>query len=96
MLFNRLCDTLSKLGVLRWLEIVSIPNLSHQPIEHHYLLGAMDAFNNKHIKFDKVVSGLLRPLIDQGLAVVFYDVTTISTEVLPEQADVVRQYGMSK
>jgi transposase len=45
---------------------------------------------------DKVISGLLRPLVDQDLAVVFYDMTTIRTEGLTEQVGDVRQFGMSK
>jgi hypothetical protein len=45
---------------------------------------------------DKVISGLLRPLVDQDLAVVFYDMTTIRTEGLSEQVGDVRQFGMSK
>ncbi len=31
MVFNRLCDPDSKLGVLRWLETVSLPSLSDYP-----------------------------------------------------------------
>ena len=56
----------------------------------------MDALNDKHLEVDQVASGLLRSLIDQDLAVVFYDMTTIRTEDLSEQADDVHQYGMSK
>jgi len=36
------------------------------------------------------------PLIDQDLSIVFYDLTTIRTEGLSQQADDVRQFGMSK
>ncbi|PZA14113.1 IS1634 family transposase, partial [Azoarcus communis] len=39
--------------------------------------------------------GLLRPLIDQDLSVVFYDLTTIRSEGLSEQVGDVRQYGMA-
>lgn len=39
---------------------------------------------------------LLRPLIDQELSVVFYDLTTITTEGKAEQKDNVRRYGLSK
>ncbi len=34
------------------------------------------------IEVDSVVAGLLRPLIDQDLSVVFYDLTTIRSEGL--------------
>ena len=96
MVFNRLCNPDSKLGVLRWLENVSMPALPPEPIEHQHLLRAMDALVAQQAGVDKVISGLLRPLVDQDLAVVFYDMTTIRTEGLSEQVGDVRQYGMSK
>ena len=40
--------------------------------------------------------GLLRPLIDDDLSVVFYDLTTIRAEGLSEQDGDVRRHGMSK
>ena len=96
MVFNRLCDPESKLGVLRWLQTVSMPALPPEPIEHQHLLRAMDALVAQQASVDKVISGLLRPLVDQDLAVVFYDMTTIRTEGLSEQAGDLRQFGMSK
>lgn len=45
---------------------------------------------------DECVAHLLRPLIDDTLSVVFYDLTTIRTEGLSEQPDDVRRPGMSK
>ena len=96
MVFNRLCDPESKLGVLRWLQTVSMPALPPEPIEHQHLLRAMDALVAQQASVDKVISGLLRPLVDQDLAVVFYDMTTIRTEGLSEQVGDVRQFGMSK
>jgi transposase len=96
MVFNRLCDPDSKLGVLRWLQTVSIPGLSTQPIEHQHLLRAMDALVTQQAGVDKVICSLLRPLIDQDLAVVFYDMTTIRTEGLSEQEGDLRRFGMSK
>ena len=96
MVFNRLCNPDSKLGVLRWLETVSLPGLSQEPVEHQHLLRAMDALLAQQDDVDKVLSGLLRPLVDQDLAVVFYDMTTIRAAGLSEQEGDVRQYGMSK
>ena len=96
MVFNRLCNPDSKLGVLRWLETVSMTALPSEPIEHQHLLRAMDALVAQQAGVDKVISGLLRPLVDQDLAVVFYDMTTIRTEGLSEQAGDLRQFGMSK
>ena len=43
MVFNRLCDPNSKLGVLRWLETVALPGTSLESIDHQHLLRAMDA-----------------------------------------------------
>ena len=45
---------------------------------------------------DSILSGLLRPLVDQDLAVVFYDMTTIRAEGLSQQQADVRHFGMSK
>ena len=43
-----------------------------------------------------LVAGLLRPLVDQDLSVVFYDLTTIRAEGATRQQGDVRQFGMSK
>jgi len=96
MVFNRLCDPDSKLGVLRWLETVSLPALSLETVEHQQLLRAMDTLAEQADAVDEIVSDLLRPLLDQELAVVFYDMTTIRAEGLSQQDDDVRQFGMSK
>jgi hypothetical protein len=45
---------------------------------------------------DECVAGLLRPLIDEDLSVVFYDLTTIRAQGLSEQEGDVRHFGMSK
>ena len=58
MVFNRLCDPDSKLGVLRWLETVSMPGLKGQAVEHQHLLRAMDALVAQHEAVEKVLSGL--------------------------------------
>lgn len=96
MVMNRLCDPDSKLGVLRWLETISLPGIVPEAIEHHHLLRAMDALIEHREAVDEAVSALLRPLLDQALAVVFYDMTTIRAEGLSEQEGDVRQYGMAK
>lgn len=96
MVFNRLCDPDSKLGVLRWLETVSLPGIVGENIEHQHLLRAMDAVIEYRESVDNVVSTLLRPLLDQELAVVFYDMTTIRAEGLSQQDNDVRQFGMAK
>ena len=43
MVLNRLCDPDSKLGVLRWLQTVTLPGLALESIDHQHLLRAMDA-----------------------------------------------------
>ncbi len=96
MVLNRLCDPDSKLGVLRWLETVSLPGVMIESIEHHHLLRAMDALVEHKDEVEQVVSNLLRPLVDRDLAVVFYDMTTIRAEGLSEQAGDVRRFGMAK
>ena len=96
MVFNRLCDPESKLGVLRWLETVSIPDVDVASLTHQHLLRSMYALMDHPEGVADVVTGLLRPLVDQDLSLVFYDLTTISAAGLSEQKDDVRQYGMSK
>ena len=96
MVFNRLCDPDSKLGVLRWLETVSIPEVDAASLTHQQLLRSMDALMDHRDAVDAVVAGLLRPLVDQDLSLVFYDLTTIGVTGLSEQKDDVRKYGMAK
>lgn len=96
MVFNRLCDPESKLGVLRWLETVSIPEVDSASLTHQQLLRSMDALMEHQDAVDDVVAGLLRPLIDQDLSLVFYDLTTIRASGLTQQLDDVRRYGMAK
>jgi transposase len=96
MVFNRLCDPDSKLGVLRWLETVALPGTSLQSIDHQHLLRAMDALVDHKTEVDEVMTSLLRPLVDQDLAIVFYDMTTIRAAGLSEQEGDLRHYGMSK
>src|SRR5690606_26493642 len=77
MVFNRLCDPHSKLGVLDWLKGVVIPGVETSRISHQQLLRAMDALIDNRSKLDDAFAGLMRPLIDTELSVVFYDLTTI-------------------
>ena len=96
MVFNRLCNPESKLGVLRWLEGTRIPQIPTEAVTHQRLLRGMDTLMDCADALDETLSGLLRPLIDQELSIVFYDLTTIKTEGKTEQADEIRQYGLSK
>lgn len=96
MVLNRLCDPDSKLGVLRWLQTVALPDIEVSAVTHQQLLRSMDALMEQQDAVDGVVSGLLRPMVDQDLAVIFYDMTTIRSEGLSTQADDVRKFGMAK
>lgn len=96
MVFNRLCDPESKLGTLRWLQMVAFPGLDTDCVTHDHLLRTMDALVDQQLAVDAAVAKLLHPLIDQELSVVFYDMTTIRTDGSSVQAGDVRQYGMAK
>jgi transposase len=96
MVFNRLCDPESKLGVLRWLQTVSMPGVEVDKLNHQHLLRSMDALMDHQQAVDDCVAQLLRPLIDEDLSVVFYDLTTIRAEGHSQQDGDVRHFGMSK
>lgn len=96
MVLNRLCDPDSKLGVLRWLETVAMPGIEIKAVTHQQLLRSMDALIDQREAVDRVVAALLRPMIDQDLSVVFYDLTTIRAEGLSVMGEDVRKFGMAK
>jgi transposase len=96
MVFNRLCDPGSKLGVLRWLETVALPAHSGVVSEHQHLLRAMDVLDEHSDKLHTRLATLMRPLIDQDLSVVFYDLTTVAVTGQTDLEDDVRAYGMAK
>ncbi len=96
MVFNRLCDPGSKLGVLRWLETVALPAGSGLNPEHQHLLRAMDVLDEHSDKLGTRLATLMRPLIDQDLSVVFYDLTTVAVSGQTDVEDDVRAYGMAK
>ena len=96
MVFNRLCDPESKLGVLRWLQTVSMPGIDVDKLTHQHLLRSMDALMDHQRAVDDCVAQLLRPLIDEDLSVLFYDLTTVRAEGLSQQDGDVRHFSMSK
>ena len=96
MVFNRLCDADSKLGVLRWLQTVSLPDIDLRRVNHQQLLRTMDALIDHQSLVDEALAAATRPLLNEQLSVVFYDMTTIRAEGLSTQEGDVRQYGMSK
>ncbi|MCB1630911.1 MAG: IS1634 family transposase, partial [Pseudomonadales bacterium] len=95
MVFNRLCEPTSKLGVLRWLETVSLPD-APETVTHDQLLRAMDALMEHIDAVEAVVAEQLRPLLDQSLSVVFYDLTTVRIQGDGTVADDVRAFGLNK
>ena len=67
MVFNRLCDPASKLGVLRWLQTVALPRgfgFAEAPPDHQHLLRAMDVLDDHSAAIGERLSLLLRPLVD--------------------------------
>jgi len=95
MVFNRLCEPTSKLGVLRWLETVSLPD-APETVTHDQLLRSMDALMDHIDAVEKAVAGQLRPLLDQSVSIVFYDLTTVRIHGEGTVADDVRAFGLNK
>jgi hypothetical protein len=96
MVFNRLCDPGSKLGVLRWLETVALPSGFGVVSEHQHLLRAMDVLDEHSDKLKLRLATLMRPLIDQDLSVVFYDLTTVAVTGQTDLEDDLRAFGLAK
>lgn len=95
MVFNRLCNPQSKLGVLRWLDTVAMPE-APVGVNHDQLLRAMDALMDRVAPVEKAIAGQLRPLLDATLSVVFYDLTTIRIHGDGDVPHDVRAYGLNK
>lgn len=99
MVFNRLCDPASKLGVLRWLDTVALPRgfgFDAGLPEHQHLLRAMDVLDDHADAIGERLAFLMRPLIDQELSVVFYDLTTVRVHGEAVVDGDVREFGLSK
>ena len=96
MVMNRLCDPGSKLGVLRWLQTVALPAGVSVVSEHHHLLRAMDVIDEHSNRLGDRLAMLMRPLIDQDLSVVFYDLATVAVTGQTQLEDDVRAYGLAK
>jgi transposase len=99
MVLNRVCDHSSKLGVLRWLGCVAWPadfGFDAAPPTHQHLLRAMDVLDEHSQALGERMSALMRPLIDQDLSVVFYDLTSVEIAGEAVVANDVRLKGLSK
>jgi hypothetical protein len=95
MVFNRLCNPASKLGCLRWLDTVAMPDMPSK-VEHHHLLRAMDALMDHADRVEMELAKQIRPLVDRDLAVVFYDLTTVRIHGEGAVEDDLRAFGMNK
>jgi transposase len=95
MVFNRLCAPESKLGCLDWLETVAIPGMP-DAVTHDQLLRTMDALMDHAEAVQARVAAQLKPMLDQQLSVVFYDLTTIRIHGDGEVAQDVRAFGLNK
>jgi transposase len=95
MVFNRLCDPASKLGCLRWLDTVALPDMPAK-VEHHHLLRAMDALMDNVDRVETELARQIRPLVDRDLTVVFYDLTTVRIHGEGAVEEDIRAYGMNK
>jgi transposase len=95
MVFNRLCAPDSKLGCLDWLQTTAIPNMPDQ-ISHAHLLRTMDALMENATEIDDLMAEQMRPLLDQQLSVVFYDLTTVRIHGEVRLEDDLRAHGMNK
>lgn len=96
MVFNRLCDPESKLGVLRWLETVAVPGLDPQTVTHTRLPRAMDLLDTHQERIMTRLAGLIRPLLDQELNLVYYYLTKVRSHGESQRAEHLRAYGLSK
>ena len=94
MVFNRLADPRSKLGLLDWLDRVEIPGVT--TVTHQQLLRAMDALVDRMDEVESALTRLIKPLLDTSLSIVFYDLTTIRIHGEKELPEDVRQYGLNK
>lgn len=95
MVFNRLCAPDSKLGCLDWLQTTAIPNMPDQ-ISHAHLLRTMDALRDNAVEIEDLMAEQMRPLLDQQLSVVFYDLTTVRIHGEARLEDDLRRHGMNK
>lgn len=96
MVFNRLCDPSSKLGVLRWLEEAVVPGADVASLSHQQLLRAMDAVEKSLDRLRDALAEQIKPLLDQELTVAFYDLTTIRVHGEAQVEGDIRQYGLNK
>ena len=65
-------------------------------VTHQHLLRAMDALVDNADAVEEILARQVRPLVDQVLSVVFYDLTAVRIHGGGRVADDIRAYGMNK
>lgn len=76
MVLNRISDPLSKLGIMRWLPTVYIPELRTEEVEYHQLLRAMDYLISIKEQIERDLYNELVTLFSPDVDLVFYDLTS--------------------
>lgn len=95
MVFNRLCAPDSKLGCLEWLQTVAVPGMPAE-VTHDQLLRTMDALMDRAEGIEARIARQIRPMLDQQLSVVFYDLTTVRIHGEGDVPNDVRAFGLNK
>lgn len=97
MVFNRLIDPASKIGIVEWLRAeTSMPGIDPEAVHHMQLMRAMDALEENKDAVERAIAKQLHPLLDQDLNVVFYDVTSVRIHGSAQLEDDLRAYGQSR
>lgn len=76
MVLNRACDPNSKLGVMRWLNTVHIPDLNCGQVDYHHLLRALDYLIEAKESIEKELFNQLLTVFSPSVDLVFYDLTS--------------------
>lgn len=95
MVFNRLCAPDFKLGCLEWLETVTIPAMP-ESVTHDQLLRTLDALMDRAEAVEACIAKQLRPMLDQRVSVVFYDLTTVRIHGEGQVPGDVCAFGLNK
>ena len=69
---------------------------TYRPPQHQHLLRTMDVIDEHGDAVGTRLATLMRPLIDDDLSVVFYDLTTVEVASEAVVTDDVRAYGKAK
>ena len=96
LVFNRLSDPESKLGVLRWLPTVCVPGVDGAEVTHARLLRAMDALWAGQAVLEQRLAAVLLPRFADALDLLFYDLTTVRIAGDGTVEGDLRRYGHSK